>query len=84
MGFLIALVVGGLAGWLASMVAGRDSSLGLLGNIVVGFLGAVIVNFFFGANTSLSNPTLGSFLLDVLGAIILLVVVNLFTRRRPL
>ncbi len=82
MGFLIAIIIGGLAGWLASMLV-KGSSLGILGNIVVGFLGAVIVNFFFGADTSLSNPTLGSFLLDVLGAVILLVVVNLLTRKSP-
>lgn len=84
MGFLIAIIIGGFAGYLASLIVGRNGSLGILGNIVVGFLGAVIVNFLFGADTSLSNPTLGSFLLDTLGAVILLVIVNLFTRKKPL
>lgn len=83
MGFLVALIVGGLAGYLASLVANRNGSLGILGNIVVGFLGGLIVNLLFGANTSLSHPTFGSFLLTVLGAVILLVVVNLFTRKKP-
>jgi uncharacterized membrane protein YeaQ/YmgE (transglycosylase-associated protein family) len=84
MGILIAIIVGGLAGWLASIVAGRDGSLGIVGNVVVGFLGAVIANVLFANNVSLSNPSLGGFLLAVLGAIILLIVVNLFTRKKPL
>lgn len=84
MGIIIALIVGGLAGWLASIVAGRDGSLGIIGNIVVGFVGAVIANLLFGDSVSLSNPSLGGFLLAVLGAIILLIIVNLFTRKKPL
>ncbi len=79
MGFLVALIVGGLAGWLASMVV-KDGSLGIIGNVVVGFLGAVLVNLF-GGNSQLSNPTWGGFFEAVLGAIVLLVVVNLFTHR---
>lgn len=81
MGLLVALIVGGLAGYVASLIAARDSSLGLLGNIVVGFLGAGIANFLFSGDVALSHPTLGSFLLAVLGAVILLVIVNLFTRK---
>jgi uncharacterized membrane protein YeaQ/YmgE (transglycosylase-associated protein family) len=81
MGFLVFLIVGGLAGWLASVIAGRDSSLGLIGNIVVGWIGAGIANFLFGSGVELSNPTLGDFLVAVIGAVILLVIVNLFTRK---
>lgn len=81
MGIIIALIVGGLAGYLASLVVGRNNSLGIFGNIVVGFVGAVIANFF-GGNSQLSNPTWGGFFEAVLGAIVLLVIVNLFTRHR--
>lgn len=81
MGFLIALLVGGLAGWLASMIVGKNGGLGVLGNIVVGFLGAVLVNLF-GGNSQLSNPTWMGFFEAVLGAVVLLFLVNLFTRNR--
>ena len=81
MGIIIALIVGGLAGYVASLIAARDSSLGIIGNIVVGFIGAGIANFLFAGDVALSQPTFGSFLLAVLGAVILLVVVNLFTRK---
>lgn len=79
MGILIAIIVGGLAGWLASLVVGRDGSLGIIGNVVVGFIGAVIANLV-GGNSQLSNPTWMGFFEAILGAIVLLVIVNLFTR----
>jgi|GEM_PF-771295 len=45
MGWIIALIVGGVAGWLASMVMGRDASMGLFWNIIVGIIGSIIGNF---------------------------------------
>ena len=41
MGWIIAIIVGGVAGWLASMVMSRDASMGIFRNIVVGVIGAV-------------------------------------------
>ncbi len=81
MGFLVALLVGGFAGYLASLVAARSSSLGILGNIVVGFLGGLLANVVLGRGDQLSNPTLEGFAFTVLGAVVLLFIVNLFTRR---
>ena len=82
MGFLIAIIVGGFAGYLASLVANRNSSLGILGNIVVGFLGGLISSLVFNQTSALSHPTWTSFGYTVLGAIILLVIVNFFTRKK--
>ena len=80
MGFLIFLIVGGLAGLLAAnIVEGRG--LGILGNIVVGWIGAGVANFIFGTDVKLSDPTLLGFSLSVVGAVILLFVVNLLFRR---
>ena len=42
MGWIAAIIVGGVAGWLASMVMNRDASMGILMNIVVGIIGALI------------------------------------------
>ena len=78
--FLAWLVFGGLAGWIASIIVGKDSQLGILGNIVVGVIGAFI------GGALLPNDgdqfDLGSFVAAVLGAIVLLVVVNLVTGKR--
>ncbi len=81
MGFLIALVVGGFAGYLASLIAARNSSLGVVGNVVVGFLGGVLANFLLGRDDALSHPTWAGFGFTVLGAVVLLLLVNLVTRR---
>ena len=43
-GFLGAIIIGGLAGWVASMIMKTDGSMGLLMNIVVGVIGAIIGN----------------------------------------
>lgn len=80
MGFLIALIVGGLAGLLAGKIV-KGGGFGILGNIVVGFIGAVLANLF-GGNSQLSNPTWMGFFEAVLGAVVLLFIVSLFTRNR--
>lgn len=78
MGFLVFLIVGGLAGWLASLIV-KGHGLGVVGNVLVGWIGAGLANFLFASNVALSDPTLGGFLLSVVGAVILLFVVNLLT-----
>jgi uncharacterized membrane protein YeaQ/YmgE (transglycosylase-associated protein family) len=81
LGHILAWIIfGGLAGWIATLIVGADGRIGLLGNIVVGIIGAFI------GGALLPNDgdqfDLGSFVAAVLGAILLLVVVNLFTRDR--
>ncbi len=80
LGFLVFLVVGGIAGWLAAQIV-EGKGLGVLGNIVVGWIGAGLMNLIFGTGIALSSPTLMTFILAVLGAVILLFVVNLLFRR---
>jgi len=86
MEIIIAIIVGGLAGWIASLIVGDSARLGILGNIVVGFIGAVLGNFLLGGlfntNIQLSHPTWGGFALAIAGAVILLFVVNLISRRQ--
>ncbi len=85
MGIIIWLVVGGLVGWLASMIMRTDAQQGILLNIVVGIVGALIGGFLFGAlfgeGTINQNPLdLGAILVSLLGAIVLLGIVNLVRR----
>lgn len=86
MGLLLTLLLGGLAGWLASLVMNRDAEQGVLLNIVVGVVGAFLANLvlapLFGVNAVLDQVTLWGFLMSVLGAVVLLGIVNLFTRNR--
>jgi uncharacterized membrane protein YeaQ/YmgE (transglycosylase-associated protein family) len=79
MGIIVWLVVGGIVGWLASMVMRTDAQQGIFLNIVVGIIGAVIASFLFGAGIN-QAITVTTFLYSLIGAIVLLAIVNLVRR----
>lgn len=86
MGWLIALIVGGIAGWLASMLMNRDGSMGIVMNIIVGCVGSLIGNAIagplFGMQGTVQAFSLTGLLIAVLGAVVLLAIVNLVQRGR--
>ena len=86
MGIVIAIIVGGVAGWLASILMRRDASMGILLNVVVGVIGALVGNWLLapllGFGGSIQQFDFGSFAIAVLGAIVLLAIVNLIQRGR--
>jgi uncharacterized membrane protein YeaQ/YmgE (transglycosylase-associated protein family) len=87
MNLLIWLIVGGLLGWLASKIMGTDAQQGILLNVVVGIVGALLGGWFlsplFGVGTiNQSDFSIAGLLVSLLGAIILLAIVNLFRRGR--
>jgi uncharacterized membrane protein YeaQ/YmgE (transglycosylase-associated protein family) len=80
-GLIVWLVVGGICGWLASLIMRTDAQQGILLNIVVGIVGAVIAGLLFGGGTSLNNGiSIETFLYSLVGAVILLAIVNLIRR----
>jgi uncharacterized membrane protein YeaQ/YmgE (transglycosylase-associated protein family) len=86
MNFLIWLIVGGICGWLASLVMRTDANQGILLNIVVGivgaFIGGLVISPLVGVGTINEGLSIASFLVSLVGAIILLAIVNLFRRGR--
>ena len=86
MGWITALIVGGVAGWLASMVMNRNSSMGVVMNIVVGCVGSLIGNLLagplFGIRGSVQNFSLTGLIIAFVGAVVLLAIVNLVQRGR--
>lgn len=83
-GWLGAIIIGGLAGWVASMIMKTNASMGLLANIVVGIIGAIIGNLLlpvFGVSGS-TGFSIWSFIVALIGAIILLFIISLFRGRR--
>jgi uncharacterized membrane protein YeaQ/YmgE (transglycosylase-associated protein family) len=75
---IITLVVGAIAGWLAGLVV-NGTGFGLVGDIVIGILGALIASFlfpYFGIALTLGGGLLGAIILAFIGAVILLVVVK--------
>jgi uncharacterized membrane protein YeaQ/YmgE (transglycosylase-associated protein family) len=83
--FLMWIIVGGLIGWVASMIMRTDAQQGTLLNIIVGIVGAFLAGLvltpLFGVDSINSgNFSLPALLISLLGAIILLAIVNLFRR----
>lgn len=75
------LIVGAIAGWIAGEIK-RGFGFGLLGNILVGILGAFIGNWLFAQlGVSLGAGLVGVILTAVIGALVLLFVVGLVRRR---
>ncbi len=82
---IIWLVIGGVIGWLASIIMKTDAQQGIILNIVVGIVGAVLGGWFlapmFGTSTiNQDNLSMPSLAVSLLGAVILLAIVNLIRR----
>ena len=87
MSFIAWVIVGGLLGWLASMIMGTNERQGKFLNVIVGivgaFLGGLVLAPMFGTGTiNQYDFSVGSLVVSLLGAVILLFIVGLFRRRR--
>jgi uncharacterized membrane protein YeaQ/YmgE (transglycosylase-associated protein family) len=86
MNFILWLIVGGIVGWLASLIMKTDAQQGILLNVIVGIVGAFIggwlISPLVGAGTINEGFSVASLLVSLVGAIILLAIVNLFRRGR--
>ena len=81
MGLFLWLIIGGVIGWIASMIMRTDAQQGIFLNIVVGIVGAFIGGLILSGGSINNAPlTLTSFIVSLLGAIILLAIVNLVRR----
>ncbi len=85
MNIIIMLIVGGLIGWIASMVMRTNAQQGVILNIVVGIVGALLAGLLLapmvGSGTITSGDlSLSSLLVSLVGAVVLLAIVNLFRR----
>lgn len=79
---IVALVIGAIAGWLAGVIV-EGGGFGLLGNMLVGIAGAFIAALLFprlGLGLTLGGGMVGAIVTSALGAIVLLVVINLLQR----
>lgn len=83
-GVLIAVIIGALGGWLAGVIV-KGAGLGLLGNILVGIVGAILASWLLpqlGLGFSVGNALLTSILYATIGAVIILVILSLVRRAR--
>lgn len=81
-GLIVILLIGAIAGWLAGLIV-RGFGFGLLGNIVVGIVGAFFASWLLprlGVSFALGNPIVTSIAYAMIGAIVLLVIIGLVRR----
>jgi uncharacterized membrane protein YeaQ/YmgE (transglycosylase-associated protein family) len=84
MNIFLWIIFGALAGWIASIITGKNKRMGAIANIVVGVIGAFIGGYimdFFGAE-GVTGFNLPSLIVAIVGAVVLLWFVGLFIRRR--
>ena len=82
---IVWLVIGGLIGWVASMLMKTDGQQGMFLNVVVGIVGAALGGWFISplvgiASINDGNFSIGALVVSLVGAVILLAIVNLFRR----
>lgn len=87
MNFILWLIVGGIIGWIASMIMRTDAQQGIFLNIIVGIIGALLAGWLItplvgGTTINEGNFSLSGLVISLLGAIVLLAIVNLFRRGR--
>lgn len=87
MNFILWIIIGGVLGWLASMIMGTNDTQGKLLNIVVGivgaFLGGLLLAPLFDTGTiNQGDFSIGSLLVSLAGAVILLAVIGFVRKRR--
>lgn len=87
MTFILWLIIGGVLGWIASMIMGTNDQQGKLLNIIVGivgaFLGGLLLAPLFGTGTiNQGDFSVSSLIVSLLGAVVLLAIVGFFRRRR--
>ena len=81
-GIVIALIVGGVGGWLAGVIV-KGAGFGIIGNIVIGIIGAFLSSWLLpqlGLSFSVGNALITSILYAMVGAIIVLVILSLIRR----
>lgn len=87
MSFILWLIVGGIVGWLASLIMRTDGQQGILLNVIIGiiggFIGGWLISPLLGMGTVNDGFRIGSLIMALVGAVILIAIVKLFSRSPP-
>ena len=76
MGFILTLIIGGVIGWLASLVMKTSAQMGIIANIVVGIIGAVLGFWLAGALGIVAVGSVGAWIISIIGAVVLLAILK--------
>ncbi len=76
MGLIVTLIIGGVIGWLASLVMKTSAQMGIIANIVVGIIGAVLGSWLAGALGIVAVGSVGAWIISIIGAVVLLAILK--------
>jgi uncharacterized membrane protein YeaQ/YmgE (transglycosylase-associated protein family) len=76
MGFIGTLIIGGVIGWLASLVMKTSAQMGIIANIVVGIIGAVLGFWLAGALGIVAVGSVGAWIISIIGAVVLIAILK--------
>jgi len=76
MGLILAIVVGGVIGWLASLIMKTSAQMGVLANIVVGIVGSILGHFIAGVLGIAAFGSVGRFIISLVGAVVLIAILR--------
>jgi uncharacterized membrane protein YeaQ/YmgE (transglycosylase-associated protein family) len=84
MNIIVILLIGGLVGWVASMLTGKDGQMGIVANIVIGILGSILGGFIYtllfrgdaDITTAFLNFNVGSLAISILGSVLLILILK--------
>jgi uncharacterized membrane protein YeaQ/YmgE (transglycosylase-associated protein family) len=76
MSLIVTLIIGGVVGWLASLLMKTSAQMGIIANIVVGIVGAALGHWLAGALGIAAVGTVGAWIISVLGAVVLIAILK--------
>jgi uncharacterized membrane protein YeaQ/YmgE (transglycosylase-associated protein family) len=76
MNWIITLIIGGVIGWLASLIMKTDAQMGIIGNVIVGIIGSSLGFWLAGVLGIGAGSTFGAYLIAVLGAAVLIAILK--------
>lgn len=76
MGLIAAIVMGGIIGWIASIIMKTSAQMGIIANVVVGVVGSVLGHWLAAALGVAAVGTFGAFMVSLLGAIVLIAILR--------
>jgi uncharacterized membrane protein YeaQ/YmgE (transglycosylase-associated protein family) len=76
MGWIVTLVIGGLIGWLGSLVMKTDAQMGIVANVLVGIIGSLLGFWLAGIIGIAPTNMVGHYLVAVVGAVVLIAILR--------
>ncbi|HVQ75123.1 MAG TPA: GlsB/YeaQ/YmgE family stress response membrane protein [Candidatus Binatia bacterium] len=76
MGLIVSIIIGGIVGWLASIIMKTNAQMGIIANVIVGVVGSILGHYVASGMGIGATGTLGSFIVSLIGAVVLIAILR--------